>query len=146
MFDRKYDTNRKVNPMSYPGIFVSSLDTLLRRSLTWGLAIMAVALPLVYQSHVQPKNAARFEDDLAAQNAAAVAFDRWQREGRLHTVAGRRPFADLNVFRGDWEALSPAARACLRHRIDWGAIRGVKIQAFLIHDGEVVLAQSPREE
>lgn len=124
--------------------FILSLAYVLRRSMTWGLAVTAVVTPLIVERHLEPRNAANFE--LSTQNAAAIAFDRWQRGGRVRTVAGSHPLLDLDVPCREWEALSPSVRAAVQRRITWGAIRGVQVDQYLVHDGRTVLVRSVKED
>lgn len=112
--------------------------------MTWGLAVTAVVTPLIVERHLEPRNAANFE--LSTQNAAAIAFDRWQRGGRVRTVAGSHPLLDLDVPCREWEALSPSVRAAVQRRITWGAIRGVQVDQYLVHDGRTVLVRSVKED
>jgi len=77
-----------------------------------------------------------------AENAAAVTFDRWQREGRLQTAAGDHPMLDLDITRSDWEALSPKARTALQRRLARAVIRGTRVERYVIHEGATLLARS----
>ena len=128
--------------MSYRCALTSTIASVSRKCLTWTLAVLAIATPLVYQHYLEKDDARRIGFDLAAENAAAVTFDRWQREGRLQTAAGDHPMLDLDITRSDWEALSPKARTALQRRLARAVIRGTRVERYVIHEGATLLARS----
>jgi hypothetical protein len=126
--------------MPYLRAFISSFVLALRRLLAWCLAIAAIVTPLVYERHLERTDADRF--DLAAANSAAVALDRWGRDGRMHvTDWGGHPALDLNVPLSDWETLLPAERQALHRRLSGAVIRGTPVDHYVIREETGVILQ-----